>query len=240
MPENQPQQQNNMQSTPSWYRQWWGVMILIFLILLISLATFFAFAVLKSVREHRAGLSTNLWLPQLTKVPNAKLGGKNHSFGTTSPKISIVEFSDFACHYCKREYPVLRQLMMANLKDYEFVYRDYPVVTNDSNALAMAGRCAGEQGLFWKMHDYLFENQGIKTETELIEAAKAIGAKTAQFTTCLQTKKYQTEITNDLNFGVGQKIEGTPTIYINNYRLPTGEIPLATLQEIIKEILNAN
>ena len=110
------------------------------------------------------------------------------------------------------------------------------MVTENSIILAQAARCTGEQGFFWQMHDYLFEHQGIGTQAEILQAASSVGTNIKLFASCMEAEKYVADINVDLNVGKKFNIQGTPTIFINNYRLPAGEIPVVTLQEIIKEI----
>ena len=64
----------------------------------------------------------------------------------------------------------------------------------NSLVLAMAGRCAGEQGLFWLMHDKLFQNQGVKSADELTELANQIGADISKFKNCLNGNKHIKQI----------------------------------------------
>lgn len=81
--------------------------------------------------------------------------------GDKNAKVTIVEFSDFQCPYCKQVFPVIQKLM----KDYngkiKLYYKQFPLTSIHPNAYraAEASECAAEQGKFWEYHDYLFTNQ---------------------------------------------------------------------------------
>ncbi len=84
---------------------------------------------------------------------------KDYSKGTKNAKITIVEYSDFDCPFCKTNADTLEQLFKD--KKYEgkinFVYKNFPMSYHkDAKAASMAVECAGEQGKFWEMHDKMF------------------------------------------------------------------------------------
>ena len=106
----------------------------------------------------------------------------------------------------------------------------------NSEKLAMAARCAGEQGLFWLMHDKLFQNQGIKSDSDITELAKQIGTDISKFNNCLNSNKYIQQIQKDFSDGTDLEVKGTPTWFINGNKLE-GDIPLSVWEEIIGKIL---
>lgn len=212
-------------------------MILFVGLLFGSFTVAFGIAFFKSVQVAKYEAQHPSVLSQLPKVDDATLAGRNYSLlGSKNPKIKIVTFSDFGCVRSKNMYKVLHDLVIANASDYDLIYRDYPVVTQNSAILSRTARCAGEQGLFWPMHDYLFDHQGIGSQEEILKAAKEVGLKTKEFAICMENEKYSQEITYDLNVGKKFNLAGTPSIFINNYQLPAGEIPKETLEQIISEI----
>ena len=95
--------------------------------------------------------------------------------------------------------------MFSYASDVKIIYRDFPVISEDSLGLALAGRCAGEQGLFWLMHDGLFEEQGKITNSKLTDIAGQIGADIDKFNDCLKNKKYLDDIKKD--FVLGEKLD---------------------------------
>ena len=164
-------------------------------------------------------------------IPNRN----DYSFGTTTPKVTIVEFSDFACPYCQAEYGILRGLGLKYKNSVKITFKDFPI-HDDSLDLALAARCAGEQGLFWSMHDKLFALQGQFATSSLPDLAMSIGANQTMFNLCYSGKKYLTDIRADYADGQSLGVSGTPTFFINGYRM-AGEIPEANFEQIIQQLL---
>lgn len=214
-----------------WYKTWWGIIIIIILTLILIFLVAFSFYIYNSVKVIKGGSAT------------AKLSGKTYQaadddhywLGSANGKITIVEFGDFACPHCEEAFSTVRQIGLKYKNDIKLIWRDYPVVADYSAILALAGRCAGEQGLFWPMYDKLFQNQGVSTVKELNELANQIGADTTRFNNCLTQEKYLTKIQKDLSDGQSFGISGTPVFFINGYKVE-GAIPYDTFVKIIEEL----
>src|SRR5262249_23434782 len=84
---------------------------------------------------------------------------QGYARGTREAPVSIVEFSDFRCPYCKGVVPTLKQLASQYPERVRWVFRDFPIPSlhPDAPLAHEAARCAGEQGKFWAYHDLLFE-----------------------------------------------------------------------------------
>lgn len=202
-----------------------------------------AFLLILAGSAVAAYLSKPLDLSRPTAIKTEKAAPENqrydipesrgYSLGPDGAKITIVEFSDFACPYCREEYPIVRQLAAKYKGSVKIIYRDYPLHEN-SVALALAARCAGEQGFFWPMHDKLFAAQGSFSAADLPGMAASVGADKAKFSACYDAQKYLTDIQKDLSDAEYLKLKGTPTFFINGYKFE-GAIPLENFEEILKE-----
>jgi len=163
----------------------------------------------------------------------------DYSFGTTTPKVTIVEFADFACPYCQEEYSPNNGALMSVIIKYKnsvkLVFKDFPL-HDTSLDLAMAARCAGEQGFFWAMHDKLFSEQGQFATSALPNIASSLGANKTIFNQCFKSQKYLSDIKNDYLDGQGLGVTGTPTFFINGYEV-VGEIPEDKLDQMIGQFL---
>lgn len=178
----------------------------------------------------------------ITNKANSQLitgDGSNYSLGTDHPKITIVEFADFACPYCKKSFPTIREISLKYNKNVKYIFRDLPIISEYSTSLALAARCAGEQGLFWPMHDRLFINQGIKEESEILLAAKQSGVDISKFQTCFDSQKYLPQIEKDYSDAKLLNIDhiGTPVWFINGQQV-AGNIPENIFDKLINDILN--
>lgn len=161
----------------------------------------------------------------------------NYWFGSSKPKVTIIEFGDFSCAQCKEAFPTVREIV-STYKETKIIFKDYPVISTDSANLASAGRCAGEQGFFWPMYDKLFLNQGVTQRQDLIELAKQVGADTERFANCFDNKKYEAKIKQDFQDGNDLNISGTPTWIINGYKIegaPPREAFIGIIDELLKK-----
>lgn len=216
----------------SWYKTWWGVSLLLFLaIILFILASGISYFI---GTKKNANNKINQTTAKLSGPIFQAASGEHYWLGADEAKITIVEFGDFACPVCKKAFPTIREISLKYKNDIKFIWRDYPVVQDYSALLALAGRCAGEQGFFWPMHDKLFQHQGVSTAEELTTLANQVGADTVKFKDCLSKQKYLPQIQKDLLDGQTFGNIGTPTYFINGYRIP-GDIPYDVFVEIIEE-----
>jgi protein-disulfide isomerase len=225
------------QDEKKWYKTTWFKILLILAIIILIFVGLFAYAITRAYMNldnqiSRIGSSENANLPEAALVE----GGNNYWLGAAKPKITIVEFMDFACHYCGLSFPTIREIGKKYKNDVKIIVRDYPVNAEYSVELSLASRCAGEQGLFWPMYDKLFLNQGISDRDGLIELAKQIGANTEKFTLCFDNKKYLAAIQKDFDDGQSLEIAGTPTWFINRYKIE-GDIPHDIFVQIIDKLL---
>ncbi|MDD5528376.1 MAG: thioredoxin domain-containing protein [Patescibacteria group bacterium] len=159
----------------------------------------------------------------------------DYFFGASTSPVTIVEFADFACPYCRNDYTVIREIGYRYKNSVKIIFKDFPLHDNSLD-LAMAGRCAGEQGYFWPMHDKLFALQGQFPTSSLPDLAVSVGADKTKFTGCLTGKKYLNDIKADYADGQSLGVAGTPTFFINGYRV-VGEIPADKFEQMIGQFL---
>lgn len=161
--------------------------------------------------------------------------------GDEDAPVTIIEFSDFQCPFCKRFFdqtkPQLEKEYIETGK-VKFVYMHFPLssIHPDAEPAALASECAGEQGKFWEYHDLLFENQRSLSETDLKQYAADLGLNEDQFNNCLDSGKYQDKVDSDFNQGSSNGISGTPGFLINGRPL-SGAQPFSAFQNIIEQEL---
>jgi len=217
-----------------WYNKWWGILTIV--LLMIIIAFFIAFSlhvynIIKSGQLNGYVLPKILDEKTLATIEGSK---KMYWIGSANPKITIVEFSDFACPYCKKSFSKIREISLKYKNNVKIIYRDYPTISEYSIDLALAARCAGEQGLFWVMHDKLFLNQGISQKEEIMELANQIGADIEKFESCFNRKKYLSAIQKDFADGKELGITGTPTWFINGNKIK-GDIPYTIFTQLMEQ-----
>jgi protein-disulfide isomerase len=138
------------------------------------------------------------------------------SIGPANAPVTIVEFSDFQCPYCKLSVPLIKEILAKYPGKVKVVYRDYPSPNHPhAQQAAEAAQCAGDQGRFWEYHDSLFDRQTPGSGWNFTELAKEAGLNQDAFATCLNTRRYREEVANDLHDGFKLGVTSTPTFFIN-------------------------
>ena len=109
--------------------------------------------------------------------PGTHPNAKDNSMGDPNAPITIEEFSDFQCPFCKAVVPTVQQVMTQYAGKVRWVFRDFPIVSLHPLAPKAheAARCAAEQGKFWEYHDLLFANQRALTRPDLESYAEQLG-----------------------------------------------------------------
>ncbi len=140
-----------------WYKKWWVIILFIIATLILIIVIASCFYIANEVKKIKGGgliSQQQLFKSQeyTEEMQKAVEGKNNYWTGAAKPKITIVEFADFSCAYCKNSFTNIREISLKYKKDVKIIFRDYPAYEYSLD-LAMAARCAGEQGLFWLMHD---------------------------------------------------------------------------------------
>jgi protein-disulfide isomerase len=158
--------------------------------------------------------------------------------GTTEAPITIIEFSDFECPYCKRSVSVLKELLEQYPGKLKLVYRDFPGPNHNHALLAAeAAQCAAEQGRFWEYHDALFTRQTPGSGWNFSALAENLGLHRSPFDACMKENRYREEVLKDLRDGLKLGVNSTPTFFINGHPL-VGARPLADFVTIIDPLLH--
>lgn len=160
------------------------------------------------------------------------------ALGPPDAPITIVEFSDFNCPYCRRfRQTTFDELMAAYPDQIRFVYRDYPILSQESFLAAQAAECADEQGAFWEYHDELFSGRLELGPLAYREYATGLGLDVEGLMACVESGELADEVQADARYASGLGITGTPTFFINGIPL-VGAQPLAEFTRLIEQELN--
>jgi protein-disulfide isomerase len=161
----------------------------------------------------------------------------NPALGPVDAPITIIEFGDFRCSYCKRFFDqTLEPLLTAYEGQVRFVYRDYPILGPESVQAALAAQCADDQGQFWVFHDRLYQEQNL-TRAAFVQYATEFEMDVDTFTTCLDDAVHQSEVEADYIAGAQLGVGGTPTFFING-KILVGAQPYESFVAAIEAELN--
>lgn len=175
--------------------------------------------------------------------------------GKKDAPITLIEFSDFQCPYCKRARPTVNRILSEYKDKVRYVFRDFPLSFHlAAKPAANAANCAQEQGKYWEYNTELWENTGILSKaSQLIrdnkqdEADKFLKEGFARiagkldlnmdkFNKCVEEERYFAEIEKDLEEGQKSGVSGTPAYFINGIYI-SGAQPFSAFKKIIDEEL---
>ena len=157
--------------------------------------------------------------------------------GSEEALVTIVEYSDFECPYCRKVLPTLKEIEEAYGDKVRVVFRQQPLpMHKNAGPAAKAALAAHKQGKFWEMHDALFakaESRALNDET-YVEIAKQLSLDVDKFNTDRNSPEIAKMIEEDqkvaMQFGAG----GTPAFFVNGRPL-SGAQPVEAFKAVIDE-----
>ncbi len=158
--------------------------------------------------------------------------------GHANVPVTIVEFADFQCPYCKQEQAALQAVLAKYPNDVRLVFRHLPLVQLHPDALiaAEAAVCANRQGKFWEMHDALYADQKSLGREGVKATAQHLGLNADQFSGCIEDAATVGAVKADMAAADAIGITSTPYFFING-RPISGSVPTETLQNMVAEEL---
>jgi protein-disulfide isomerase len=158
------------------------------------------------------------------------------SKGPRDAPVTIVEFSDFQCPFCKDAAVSLKNLMLNYGPNVRLVFKQMPLpIHPDAFKAARASVCADEQGAFWEYHNALFGSSDL-SEQALSKYASDLGLRTDQFKSCLASETSAAAVRKDIQQAALADVQGTPTFFING-RLVRGMKSLEDFSSLIDRAL---
>lgn len=171
---------------------------------------------------------------ELTGIENVRdlvARAKPIEVGDPSAPARMVVFSDFQCPFCGQFALQMKPRLIENLVEtgkLHIAFYDFPLGGGHRHSFtaARASRCAGDQGMYWEYHDLLYGQQSRwspKPSTPLAdfeEYAEMVGLDKAAFSSCLRSDRHAEEVTANRMLGEQLGVNGTPTVILNNRRIP--------------------
>lgn len=171
--------------------------------------------------------------------------------GKKDAPVTIVEFSDFQCPFCKSFFDETLPKIKSEYIDTgkaRLAYRHFPLTTIHPNAqkAAEASECANEQDKFWDYHDQLFTNQADweslaanEALEKFVEYANTVGIDGETLRECVTSGKMEERVSKDIEDGVAAGVDGTPATFVNGI-LITGAVPFEQFKAQIDAALEEN
>ena len=174
--------------------------------------------------------------------------------GTADARVTLVEFSDYQCPFCRRHFTRTMPELVKNYVEtgkLKYVMKEFPLAQIHPKAqkASEAALCAGEHDKYWDLHDLIFANQRKVDPKDLVAHAETLGLDSTEFQACLDSGKYAKRVGADFQEGAKLGVRGTPTFFLgltdqddnSKFRAVKrirGAQPYAAFQQAIDELLS--
>ncbi len=189
-------------------------------------------------REVREALVAQADVRIVAQPPRVEIAAVGAARGPAEAPVTIVEFSDYQCPFCKRAEPTIARVLERYPEDVRFVYRHFPLerIHPQARGAARAALCAQAQGRFWELHARIFESPGTLSEDDLQRYADEVGLDRDAFQTCLADPATDDLVQRDLDDGEAAGVTGTPAFFVNGVFV-SGAQPFETFEALIEREL---
>jgi len=184
--------------------------------------------------EERARLHLIASKPELEQDPTSPVGGNPEG------DVTVVEFFDYQCGYCKRVFPTIKKILKED-SNIRYVFKEFPILGPDSVTASKAGLAA------WKIapekyvafHSALMKSRGAIPLKRVLKFAKSVGIDTQKLTTEMNRPETKTIIDKVYALASRLNINGTPAFVIGDQLIP-GAADEATLKQAIAKAREDN
>ena len=160
----------------------------------------------------------------------------DHHLGNIHAAMTLVEYGDFQCPYCRRAHPLVKRLLKESGNKLHFVFRNFPLrkIHPLAHISAITAEAAGKQGRFWEIHDLIFENQDRLSEDYLLSLVEDMDLDLAQFAEDSKSEEILDKIERDFESGIRSGVNGTPTFFLNGSHVLTYDETYESLLDAIQ------
>jgi len=179
---------------------------------------------LAAMQEYVGSLRTTLGYENDLEPPRFEIAvGASPAQGPVGAPITLIEFSDYECPFCKAAALIVKQVQERYPTQLRLVYKNFPLEAHpQAKPAAEATMCAAEQGKFWEYHQKLFEKTPQIGAAQLSSIAGEAGLDEAQFEECLSSHRSTAVVQADLDAGKKAAVTGTPSFFVNGVALAGG------------------
>ena len=164
--------------------------------------------------------------PDFVQDPNAPV------LGNPDGDVTVVEFFDYNCPYCKRAAEIVDQLLEKD-QNVRLVYREWPILSEGSMFAARAALASRRQGKYAEMHKALMSAPRVD-ESVTIKVAEEVGLDLERLKTDMQAPEVETHIRLSMELAQGLNINGTPTYVVGDAVAP-GLIQLDQFTTLVEQ-----
>jgi protein-disulfide isomerase len=151
--------------------------------------------------------------------------------GTASAEVTIVQFFDYKCGYCRSVSPTLSSLLEKH-KNVRMVYKELPILGADSQMASRAALAAAKQGAYLPFHRELMKLSGPITPATIADIGKKLGLDVAQLRADMNSMEVDSSLTHNQRLASAIGVQSTPSFVIGG-ELIAGAMDLAGFEELI-------
>lgn len=171
-----------------------------------------------------------------TPKSNDLLSEGSYATGSATPKVTVVEFSDFECPACILAEPQVNAMLDKYFDKVRFVYRHFPLPQHSlAQKAAEAAEAAGAQGKFWEYRKLLFGADGKLAISDLERMASSSGLDMGRFKSELSSGKYADRVALDVAAGNKFGVTATPTFFVNGKKVVGGNDLLPSVRSELEK-----
>ena len=183
----------------------------------------------KQDQQNQARLALALLEDQVLNDPDSPEAGNPNG------DVTVVEFFDYLCTYCKRIIPTIQKLLKQD-KNVRYVFKELPILTPGSRLAARAALVVWkyQKGKYFDFHTTLMTSQGKLSEARILRLAKRVGADTTLIKKEMRSNEISAMLQRNFNLAQRLGVRGTPGFIIGDKIVP-GAIDLTALKSLISE-----
>jgi protein-disulfide isomerase len=149
------------------------------------------------------------------------------SIGNPDAAVTIIEFSDFECPYCRGAQPLLKRIRERWPGQVRHVFKHFPLERHQhAMQAARAAVCSGQQEQFWAMHERIFAANDL-SEAALRAMAAGAGLRMTEFDRCMRSEQPEGHVRKDILIGRTAGVTGTPAFFVNRELVPASALESA-------------
>ncbi|RIL04627.1 MAG: hypothetical protein DCC71_13355, partial [Proteobacteria bacterium] len=176
-----------------------------------------------AMQEYTKSLREQVGFENELEPPRFDIPASGPTQGPADAPVTLVEFSDYECPFCKAADPIVKQVLARYPTQVKLVYKHYPLEMHPkARPAAEAAVCAEEQGKFWEFHAKLFEKAPQIAAEQLPAIATEAGLDAAKLQECIAAKTAAARIEADLDAGKQAAVAGTPAFFVNGVPVSGG------------------
>lgn len=195
--------------------------------------------------ENRASVAEKVSAFYMQSLHDINVDPRWSVWGNPNAPVTIVEFSEFQCPFCKIEAFTVKPYLQEFKNNVRFYFVNYPL-DNACNVemtrpmhqyacfAAKAGICADQRGGFWPFHDEMFRKQKFLSEETILKIADERGWNRDEFMACINSPETDKRVRADISVAKAIYVDGTPSIFVNGRKLRYWRDP-KFLQAVVKE-----